>query len=69
VKPGDLYNIGSINYMVLEIVDRTWKLSDDQGVVSLEKYVTHVKCMGPTGMEEFPLGWFSKRAEAIVEDE
>lgn len=67
MKPGDLYSIGSSNYMVLEIFDRTWKVSDDQGSVSSERYVTHIKCMGPSGMEEFPLGWFSKRAEAIDE--
>ena len=67
MKSGDIYKLGDINYMVLEIFDRTRKVSDDQGSVSPERYVTHIKCMGPSGMEEFPLGWFSKRAEAIDE--
>jgi hypothetical protein len=65
MKPGDLYRIGTRNYMVLEVFDRRWTVADDQGAVSSERYVVHVSCVGPTGMEEFPMGWFSKKAEPI----
>ena len=65
MKPGDLYRIGAHNYMVLEVFDRRWTVSDDQGSVSSERHVPHVSCLGPTGVEEFPVGWFSKKSEPI----
>jgi hypothetical protein len=67
VKSGDIYKIGDINYMIIEIVNREWPMAPDGAIKFQIAHVSHVTCMGPSGSNEFPMDWFIRHAEPLDE--
>ena len=51
--------------MILDLFDRSWTLRSDDGEEQMRRAVAHISCMGSDGLEEFPLDWFCRKAEAI----
>ena len=37
----------------------------DDGEEQMRRAVAHISCMGSDGLEEFPLDWFCRKAEAV----
>jgi hypothetical protein len=69
VKSGDIYKIGDINYMIIEIINREWAMVPDGAIKFQIAHVSHVTCMGPGGQNEFPMDWFIRHAERVSEAE
>ena len=67
MKKGDLYDLDGKIYMILDLFDRSWTLRSDDGEEQMRRAVAHISCMGSDGLEEFPLDWFCRKAEAIDE--
>ena len=67
MKTGELYNRHGKTYMILELFERSWEFSSEDGMDHSQRNIAHVSCMGPEGLEEFPLEWFCRGAEVINE--
>ena len=65
MKPGDLYDRCGKTYMIIELLERSWTFTSDDGKEQVQSAVPHVSCVGPKGFEEFPLDWFCHGAEAV----
>ena len=60
MKRGDLYRLAGNAYVILDFLDRSWFEISSDGTDLLQRRVTHVSCVGPDGLEEFPFEWFCR---------
>lgn len=67
MKTGELYNRHGKTYMILDLFERSWDFTSCVGEEHAQRHVAHVSCIGPEGLEEFPLEWFCRGAEVINE--
>ena len=67
MKPGDIYKMGDVNYMIISVFNREWTIMPEGATKFQIAHVSHVTCMGPSGSNEFPMDWFIRNAEPLDE--